>query len=358
MNILMDTSIRTVKESLNKGLSREAIKVIEKTLKMPEDKDSVVRAANNAITRASINLIDYTDILGDLKSDGIKSIKTQGEYIYMKTAKGTSFYIKPPILLNDEAAAIFVDGELDNRSGFYGIKPFIKFVDNYKRFDLIKKGLGFSSNELKPLNEEQKEKAAAVLRFAIDKNASANSLFSNSLEAFYPDLKNDTVYCVRITPATVTANDITTCKLIKDENGNLIGYERSFFDIVRGKILQRKYVEPQEPTIDLPPLIETQNPKRFAQAHRFGNYPISERYDNSVNNIKIFLKQSGIEINSDNLKCIRFIDKNERKNTHFAYYSPNNGRSLVFDRDGKLLHTIDYLRNEDGEIVNISESTK
>lgn len=308
-----------------------------------------------SLTFATSLTTDIKQTYESICKHGIKDIKVVNDNIYIQTRKGNTARIQPPIRLYDEAANIFVLGELENSQNFYGIGAFTKMSDSFRRIDIVKKGLRINSNELLYASREKKQEMAEKMSKKLHKYISPRDIFYTSNEFYYPDIHNKTVYGARNRKGALTDYDISTCKFITDSDSNIIGYEQTVYDVLKEGLVTKTYKEQQAPIYVLPDIVEKENPFAFAQACRFGNCKLTDRYSEAVHNIKSKLSTIGLkDINTERLQGIKFTD-GDKKGMYIGYYSPKNGRSLIFNREGKFVCQLEYIKNENGEIIDFFE---
>lgn len=340
------------------GRHRANLPVISNNTKIKnqyEDMDLKNVLFNSMILSSDFLDIEAADAMNTLKNAGIKNVGLNNGNIFINTKKGNSFWISPPVKLNDIAANIFVYGEVIKPVTYYGIKPYIDVFDTFRRADIVKKGLRISTSKLDYLSQDDKQYVSKKLSRLINKNVLPKDLFSSSTEIYYPDIKNKTVYGTAITNRKLEEKDISVCKFITDKDDNVIGYERSAYDLVRGKVLTSKYVEQQELDINLPPIVDKRIPYKYALACRFGNYDIPDRYQEGIDNVLSQLRKSRPDIKKEDLQGIKFTQEGVKKDVLIGYYSPVSGRSLIFDKFGKFLYKLEYIKNENGEIIDSME---
>ena len=334
-----------------KALSNDALNVLKESIVSKEG--SLTNTLRNSMAFTTSLDGNFTDVTANLKELGIRDVQVKDNKIFILSSKGAVFHIISPIKMLDNAAKLFVLGEMKDNAGFFGIPAFINLVHKYRRFDIIKKGLGLGSTELYSIDNDKKEAAIRALSNKLEKYVCAKDLFANSKEVFYVDYAKDTVHSVRLTDSKIRDIDLSKCKFIKDEKGNIIGYEKTQYDIHREGMLTKKYMEKQTPSYNIPDPIEVEEDKKFAQACRFGNHPMSDRYLDGVLNIQQQLKKSGIEIDKNDLKIVRYL-KGGQRNTVISCYSPKNGNALIFDREGKYMGKMILFKDEEGEVINHS----
>ncbi len=345
------------KNNLQVELKQNAQKISNNIVK---DIADIANTDLNCLLKSSISVaesikVNMQHICESIQQLGIKDIKVVNDNIYIQTKKGNTARLKPPVKLHEEAARIFVLGELESSQNFYGISAFLNMSDAFRRFDIIKKGLRLNSNELLYASREKKQEMAEKMSEKLNKHISPRDIFYTSNEFYYPDVHNKIVYGARNRKGALNDNDISTCKFMTDSDSNIIGYEQTTYDVLKEGLVTKTYKEQQAPTYVLPDIVEKENPSAFAQACRFGNCKLTDRYSEALLNIKNKLNTIGVkDINTDKLQGIKFTD-GDKKGMYIGYYSPNNGRSIIFDREGKFVCQLGYLKNEDGEIIDISE---
>ena len=334
-----------------KALSNDAIDVLKESIVSKEG--SLTNTLKNSIAFTTSIDGNFTDVSANLKELGIKDVQVKDNKICVLSTKGAVFHFISPIKMLENAAKLFVIGEMKDNAGFFGMSAFVDLVHKYRRFDIIKKGLGLGSTELYSINNDKKDAAIKALSDKLEKYVCAKDLFANSTEVFYVDYAKDTVHSVRLTDSKIRDIDLSKCKFIKDDKGNIIGYEKTQYDIHREGMITKKYIEKQTPSYKIPDPIEIEEDRKFAQACRFGNHPMSDRYLDGVLNIQKQLEKSGFKIDKDDLKIVRYL-KDGKRNTIISCYSPNNGNALIFDKEGKYMGKMVLFKNEEGEVINSS----
>ena len=315
---------------------------------------------------------EYIRTLEQLEKTGIKFLTTDDENNMFVGGLGYYFRLNIPTFSSDKkniADILLYELTKENdRENSYGVKNFKKCMESLSRFDIVSEGLRLGNCKLQETTAKDRFKAAHDLTLNIKQPAdkyipgkqrkihpvSSKELFILNDEAYYFDEAEKTVYSVRLTEKAITPKDITTCKFIFDEKNNLIGYNKTYCDYYSSLLKTKEYIEQNKPSIKMPSPddVNVQDAEVMTQVYRFGNTPYRERMNDAFNNIQDFVnKKLDTTITKEDLQCVRY-NKQGKDVQLLNYYSPKLGFSFVFDMKGKYLNTINYTKNEYGELTN------
>lgn len=238
-----------------------------------------------------------------------------------------------------------------------GFENYYKLLKNIGRQDIVKKGLKIHTYEMNTnVTTAQKNQASANLIDYIKIPIKPSDLFYLEDEAFYYDKVTKTVYGVNLNETQLEGAipAFRICKFITDSKGKAIGYRINDWNFYYGKNIETEYVEQQEPSIKLPPVVSQKNLKEIAEAFRFGNAEPDLKMNNSISNVLNYLQKVKINAVSKDLQFIKFANKNKKVLSRIGYYNHATGTSMIFNQEGKYMCQMEYIKDDSGNITSCS----
>ncbi len=303
----------------------------------------------------------YTDINLALKQAGVTYVELEDNTLQVATRNNGAFYkIKSLVKIPDGKAKNILLAELNKNdtSIICGLGNYKECVDDLGRQDIIRQGLGIHTYELNnTIHSDKKKQAASLIKKHSKIPVTVKDLFFIEEEAFFYDKINKTVYYVSTLENTFDKKQkVHECKFITDDSGNAIGYNKDAWSIYSHSIVREKYVEQTKPSEKIDECVDINNNKQYAEACRFGNYRISTRNRSGIPNVLANLEKFGFKnVTEKDLQFVKYYtDKNnpDSKFHMINYYNPLSGKSLAFDKDGKYMFQIEYIKNNDGQIIS------
>ena len=250
---------------------------------------------------------------------------------------------------------------LDSDKGaFGGLMNYRDMVKDLNRQDLIQKGLKIHTTELATKSRTPKESLYAIRTMSkmSGKYIKLKDVFFIENDIFYYDPTEKTAYCISSDTKNLSTLKFTyrTCKFNVDEKGNAIGYASTAMDIFQHEPKSVIYNEQQEPSEELPPIAEHSNNKIFAESFRFGNSSANSKETRAIPDVMNHLsKRVGVKnIKSEEFKFVKFYDKNHNVIQRIAYYDSSIGRSFIYDENGNYRYQMEYVKDNDGQIIACS----
>lgn len=302
------------------------------------------------------------DIL--LKLKGITYCIPKGNTINIGGYKNGDFYqIKTVSELSPEQAKEFILYSLiraqDNLGGLINYQDMINDIG---RQDIIRKGLKLHTYELdNSISENNRKLAAKLLIKKTNIAITPNNLFYLDSDAFFYDKVKKTVYGTTINSenkSDTAKPKFITCTFQTDKNGKAIGYKVNDWSFYYRNYVDSEYLEQQEPSSKLAPvMVIGDNIKDIAEAFRFGNSTIDEKFQIKIPLVLEDLhKKTGINSAiQENLQFIKHYNKNGEIERKIGYYNPATGRSFVYNKDGKYLYQLEYLKDNSGNITSCTK---
>jgi len=353
MNTLPITNIKFAGKYPQPYLTKKAIKQAGEAIDTKNSSHNILFDNSYKIKTTIHSADDY------LKSIGITYCKIKDDVLSIACGYNNGFYmLRPKFKLTEDIAKAYLANSMETKSVLLGGLPnYIDLVKKYKRQDIIQKGLKLHTYELNcDVTPSQKVDAAYNLSKYTKKKIDKNNLFYIENEAFYYDKYAEKVYSVNLFSRETrnTQPVFRTCEFKKDEKGNTIGYKVNDYNFYYTAKEDFEYIEQQTPSEKLKPILNYENNKLFAEGFRFGNAEATQKEtigkESAIKFLKTKLKLYNVK--PDDIKVVRYKDKNNDINTRLSFYDPTIGRSFVYDKNGKYLYQLEYNKNPNGEITS------
>lgn len=341
-----------------------------------KSKNSLLEAGKNAIeskagktmSSAGIPIIKdqktAAELIESLKELGIVHCSSKGNAINILTKDNGFFTIETDVIYGDDEAKKLVIDCLESKSdAFGGIKNYMRCVKDLKRQDIIQKGLKIHSYIMNCLPKyADMAKDAQKFTKLTGRPVISNDLFYVGDDAFYySNIISRTVFSMSTGSKSPKNIDpiMSRCEFIVDSKGNAIGYKLHDWNVYKDGFVDTEYMEQQIPSVKLPSIVEPNNTKYMAEAFRFGNAvePMTYRFSKGIPNVLEHLTNT-VKIKyplKKDLQLTCFYGKDNIPELRICYYDSSTGRSFVYNKEGKYMYQMEYIKNPDGEIISYAK---
>ena len=307
--------------------------------------------------------ITKTTIEKVFKKYGITKFDLNNNIIIFHSGYNKGYYkIKSHIIMSETVAKNYIATVLlsDLDLPLARIKNYMSMVNDLKRQDLIIKGLQLNNDIISDEHTVNDiTRSYQQLSKLTNRILKKDKLFCINNRAIYYNENEKTAYSININSKNMEQAKklFTVCHFKTDKQGNAIGYETKKYDYIKGKLVDIEYIEQQNPSRVIPQIITLENNNFLVEAFRFGNsemdYDIKCILPNIINDIKTKTKNNNIQLNE--LKLIRFDDKNRHLTARVIYYDPTIDCTFVYNTDGKYMYLLEFGKDSNGKLISFSK---